>query len=110
MILDFRKCLNLLKAWKFNVHVFTNTTNKEIQKIMKSDQKFDVLLSMFSDSYYIADHFDCPIIVFCPNGPFPFLIHGSGNVINLSVQPLITGRFIEPMNFAERLGNHILSG
>ena len=45
---------------------------------------------------FFAEMFDAPLISFSPAGPVgPFMV-GSGNDINLSVQPLIMGRL--PIN------------
>ena len=69
--------------------------------------------------------FDCPLVTFSPAGPFPQFLYGTGNIINLSVQPLVQGnnksivnefdfdllsaRYIEPMTFTERISNHFFS-
>ena len=77
----------------------------------------------------LSEMTDTPLITFSPAGPMPILMEGSGNVINLSVQPLITGknasishkskmakhlniwsgRYIEPMTLKERLMNHVMN-
>ena len=40
----------------------------------------------------LSEMTDTPLITFSPAGPLPIFMEGSGNVINLSVQPLITGK------------------
>ena len=55
---------------------------------------------------FFAEMFDAPLISFSPAGPVgPFMV-GSGNDINLSVQPLIMGRFLhKKIDLEEQMRN-----
>ena len=66
----------------------------------------DAVVTMWSTGAIFAELFDCPIILFSPNTPF--MTHGTTNVINYSVQPLVTSPFIEPMTLMQRLINHAM--
>ena len=67
----------------------------------------DLLVTMMTTSAFLADHFDCPVLLFSPLGPFPDVMPGTGVTINLSLQSYHRGVFIEPMTFTERLMNHM---
>jgi len=66
-----------------------------------------VITFMHSGAFF-AEYFDCPIIQFSPAGPISFLMPGTGNVMNPSVQPFLTAPHIEPMTFSERIINHVI--
>merc|ERR1712051_122517 len=79
-----------------------------VKKLIEKKPKIDAVVTVMSFGAIFADYFDCPLIFFSPAGPFPFNFLGSDNEINLSVQPYLSAPFIEPMTFAQRLGNHCL--
>ena len=106
------------KLWQFAIRAWSESIEdialmplrvKEIDNLMKSGKKVDVFVTMLHSASFLADHFDCPIIFYIPVGPLSFL-EGTGNVDNLSIQPLLTARYIEPMSFTERLLNHLQDG
>jgi len=78
----------------------------QVQQLIKKRPRVDAVVTMWSTGTIFAEVFDCPIILFSPNTPF--MIHGTTNVINYSVQPLIISPFIEPMTLMQRLINHAL--
>ena len=103
------------KLWQFGIRAWSDSIEdialmpmrvKEVDSLMKSGKKVDVMVTMLHHATFLADHFDCPIIFYVPVGPVSFL-DGMGNVDNLSLQPLLTARYIEPMTFTERLLNHL---
>ena len=79
----------------------------EISQLINTDRKFDAVMTLGLDAY-LADVFNCSLITWSPAGPVPMFMTGSGNVINLSVQPMIMTKYIEPMTFLQRVGNHLL--
>ena len=78
----------------------------QVQQLIKKRPKVDAVVTLWSTGTIFAEVFDCPIILFSPNTPF--MIHGTTNVINYSVRPLITSPFIEPMTLMQRLINHAM--
>ena len=80
---------------------------KEIDSLMKSGKKVDLMLTMFAMPAFLADHFDCPIAYYLPVGPASVVLGGTGNVDNLSIKPIITAPHIEPMDFKTRVLNHV---
>jgi len=91
-------------------YAVTSIKNEKIQELATTG-KFDVTISMpwMGPGILLSEMTDTPLITFSPAGPLPIFMEGSGNVINLSVQPLITGRYIEPMTLKERLMNHVMN-
>ena len=81
----------------------------EMDSLMKSGKKVDLLVTMAWElpGVFLADHFDCPILYYLPVGPVSFVLQGTGNVDNLSIRPLLTARYIEPMDFFSRVLNHV---
>ena len=79
----------------------------KVASFLGSRKKVDLLVTMFTTSVFLADHFDCPVVLFSPIGPFPDVKPGTGITINLSLKPHHRGVFIEPMTFTERVINHI---
>jgi len=79
-----------------------------VTELLKSKPQVDVVVTFMHSGAFFAEYFDCPIIQFSPAGPFPSLLHGTGNIINRSVQPQLNLPFIEPMTFLQRLTNHIM--
>lgn len=55
--------------------------------------------------YYLAQVFECPIIVFSPEGPLAGLLGNMGNPDNPSWQISNYSPFVEPMSFFQRLYN-----
>ena len=82
--------------------------SEEVIKLIKAKPKIDAMITFMSANAFYAEIFDCPLINFSPAGPIILLMTGSGNVINHSVQPYLAGPCIEPMTFAQRLGNHAI--
>eukprot|EP00092_Neocalanus_flemingeri_P003408 GFUD01003650.1.p1 GENE.GFUD01003650.1~~GFUD01003650.1.p1 ORF type:complete len:432 (-),score=95.64 GFUD01003650.1:147-1376(-) len=82
---------------------------KKLETLLKSDNKVDAVITLSPSGTFFADHFDCPVIIFSPTGPVSFLMAGTGNMINPSVQPSIIAPFIEPMSFGKRIQNHFLT-
>ena len=58
-------------------------------------------------SAFLADHLDCPVVLFSPLGPFPDVMPGTGITFNPSLRSHHRGLFIEPMTFTERVMNNI---
>eukprot|EP00092_Neocalanus_flemingeri_P008275 GFUD01008921.1.p1 GENE.GFUD01008921.1~~GFUD01008921.1.p1 ORF type:complete len:518 (+),score=101.98 GFUD01008921.1:234-1556(+) len=81
---------------------------EEVIKLLESQTTVDVVITFMHSGAFFAEYFDCPIIQFSPAGPVSFLMRGTGNVMNPSVQPLITAPFIEPMTFSQRIINHFI--
>lgn len=81
-------------------------TTPQIDSMMKAGRKFDAVITSFSQHCLLAEIFSSSLILFSPAGPVPWLLTKTGNEMNLSVQPLITSSFIEPMTFVQRLLNH----
>ena len=70
--------------------------------------KVDVVITMLPFGALLAHFFDCPIIEFSPTGPFFSQLEFVGNILNPSVQPYLFLPAIEPLNFKERIMNHLL--
>ena len=84
---------------------------EKVQKLLKtkSDHKVDLLITVFAiPGAYMADQFDCPMLIFTPVGFHTFIMEGTGNVLNWSVQPPASALNIEPLSFFERLTNHMM--
>ena len=79
----------------------------KFKAFLRSEGKVDLIVAIMGTPAFLADHFDCPIALFSPIGPMGFDLPGTGIDINLSVQPLVNGGSIEPMNFFERIKNHL---
>lgn len=67
----------------------------------------DLLVTIMTTSAFLADHFDCPVVLFSPMGPFPDVTPGTGITMNPSLKPFHRGVVIEPMTFTERLINNL---
>ena len=108
-LFNFRIWKASLEAW-FSViedMAMLPWRHPEISQLINTGRKFDAVMTLGLDAF-LADVFDCPLITWSPAGPVPIFIRGSGNVINLSVQPMVTNKCIEPMTFFQRVGNHML--
>jgi len=77
-----------------------------VKKLLEAKPVIDVVITVLHAGAFFAEYFDCPIIQFSPTGPFPVQMLGTGNVMNPSIQPLLTSQFIEPLTFYQRLLNH----
>ena len=83
----------------------------EVQKLIRRKPKVDAVVTMWSVGALFAEIFDCPIVLFSPNGPFlmgPFLTQGTNQLINHNIQPLLFAPFIEPMTLMQRMANHLM--
>ena len=82
---------------------------ESVKNWLKLNKKVDVVITVIPlMGAVMADLLDCPLLHFTPIPNQPFLMEGTGKVINLSVQPLNTDPNIEPLKFFERLENHIM--
>jgi len=79
-----------------------------VMKLIRERPKIDALVYLAPYNAFFAELFDCPMITFMPAGPISFMMGGTGNVINHSIQPSLTSSFIEPMTFKERIQNWIM--
>ena len=81
----------------------------KFQTLMNSDKKFDLLITsvFYHTGAFLADKYDCPIMLVSPPGPISFVMDRTGNTINLSVQPSSMTRYIEPLSFLQRIENHM---
>merc|ERR1712179_457955 len=80
--------------------------DNRVKKLLDSKPVVDVVITVLHSGAFFAEYFDCPIIQFSPAGPVHFQMVGTGNIMNPSIQPLITSPFIEPLTFYQRLTNH----
>ena len=103
-----------LDVWKYTIKVWQNAVNdytmlaydtKEVQDMIKQKKKVDVVIGFNWFFLYLPEVFDCPFISLSPSGPQPQLLSGTGNEINLGIQPLVSARYIEPMTLSQRIGN-----
>ena len=79
-----------------------------VRELIKSKPKIDAVVAMIPNMAIFAEIFDCPLITFMPAGPVSFMLTGTTNVINHSVQPSLLAPLIEPMSFTDRLKNQVL--
>ena len=110
--------INLIKFMKFSMEAWSEVLEDsaliywdtpEIHTMIKTGRKFEVVMSSYQQHCLLAEIFNSSFITFSPAGPVPWLLSATGNDINLSVQPLLTSSFIEPMTFKQRLMNHLES-
>ena len=80
----------------------------QISQLINTGRKFDAVM-VRAVGWEFADIFDCPLITWSPAGPVPIFLGGTGNIINLSVQPMLMTKYIEPMTFLQRVANHLLT-
>ena len=80
-----------------------------IQDFLRQRPSVDVVVGVQHQAGLFAEIFDCPIVQFAPGGLVPFMTDGLATDINLSVQPVLTAPFIEPMTFLNRISNHALN-
>ena len=79
----------------------------QVKAFLESGKKVDLLVTIMTTSAFLADHFDCPVVLFSPMGPFPDVTPGTGITMNPSLKPFHRGVVIEPMTFTERLINNL---
>merc|ERR1711936_30601 len=107
---------NNLRLWKASWEAWSSViekfallpwTHPDISNLLKTEKKFDAVITLVLDAY-LAELFNCSLITWSPSGPVPMFMAGTGNVINLSVQPMLMNKYIEPMSFLHRAGNHLM--
>ena len=108
--------INLIKFMKFSLEAWSEvledsalmySNTPEIQTMIQTGRKFDAVMTSYQQHCLLAEIFQSSLISFSPAGPVPWLLSATGNHINLSLQPLLTSSFIEPMTFQQRLMNHL---
>jgi len=104
-----------LWLWAFNMYqeymddfALDVLSPEPVLELIKKKPKIDVVVSMIPNMAIFAEIFDCPLITFMPAGPVSFMMKGTTNVINHSVQPSLLAPLIEPMSFMDRLKNQAL--
>ena len=112
-LLDHRLWSFLYEAatWDPQQFALESVRPAEVLELIRRKPKVDAVVTMWPTGALFAEIFDCPIILFSPNGPFlagPFLTQGTNQVINYNVQPLLAAPFIEPMTLMQRLANHFI--
>lgn len=99
----------MLKFLKWGMDVNNATlTNNDVQKLLKSGRKFDVMLyEMFINDALLgfAHHFNLPVIGVSTVGLNPFIAYFTGSPIPNSFIPNMLLGFPEEMNFQQRLIN-----
>ena len=105
------------KLWKASWDAWTDIIedvallpwrHPEISQLINSGRKFDAVM-VRAVGWEFAEIFNCSLITWSPAGPVPMFMWGTGNVINLSVQPSLMNQDIEPMTFLQRATNHLLT-
>ncbi|XP_063921312.1 UDP-glycosyltransferase UGT5-like [Zophobas morio] len=85
--------------------------NKEVQKLIHSDEKFDVVIieQFVNDAEKaLATHFGAPLIVVSPVGANSWVNTIVGNPGPTSYIPTVLTDYLVPMTFCERLMNSVL--
>jgi len=105
------------ELWRWAVTAWSNSIegnalqplkDEKVAAFLASRPKVDLLVTMWQMFVgFLADELDCPLAIFSTAGPVPFLLIGTGNVPNLSLQPQLQALHIEPMSFKERFANHL---
>ena len=92
--------INTLKLLRFTLEAWSEVleesallywTNPEINSLMTTGRQFDAVITSFQHHSLLAEIFNSSLIMFSPAGPVPWLLSNTGNQINLSLQPLVTG-------------------
>ena len=108
--------INTIKQMKFAIEAWSEVLEEsalmywdspEIHRMIKTGRNFEAVITSYQQHCLLAEIFNSSLITFSPAGPVPWLLAATGNEINLSVQPLLTSGFIEPMTFRQRLMNHL---
>lgn len=92
------------ELWKSVTRALFN--EEGVKQLLKTKPNIDAVITVLHSGAFFGEYFDCPIIQFSPAGPVPFQMLGTGNIMNPSIQPLLTSPFIEPLTFYQRLINH----
>ena len=97
-----------VSAWHMWGDILENITRGVFQEervahILESPKTVDAVITFMHSGAFFAEYFDCPLIQFSPAGPISFLLQGTGNVVNPSVQPLKVAPFIARMTFVQRI-------
>ena len=76
-----------LWAWQMWGDLLENSTrgvfeNQDVNNLLESHQTVDVVITFMYSGSFFAEYFDCPIIQFAPAGLVPWLMEGTGNVMN----------------------------
>lgn len=94
------------EAMKLMRDVAVDVLHLEEMKRMKKEEKFDLLiLGYLFDEFLLglANHFDCPSVLFTPAGPFgifhqalgnPYAVDGAPHILVSSKEASFKGRFI----------------
>uniref|UniRef100_A0A1Y9HAI0 Uncharacterized protein n=1 Tax=Anopheles farauti TaxID=69004 RepID=A0A1Y9HAI0_9DIPT len=88
--------------------VNTTLTSPEVQKLLHSDETFDLLvLEVFLDDAFLgfADRFNCPVVGMSTFGASTWVNSLTGSPQPLSYVPHPMSSFTDKMNFWQRLGN-----
>ena len=78
-----------MKMWDDMASICTDSLleNPKLVKMMDDKVKVDAVITLAPCGYFLAHHFDCPLIPFCPAGPFSLQLKpGLGNPINPMVK------------------------
>lgn len=113
---ELMKGMNLPSVWqqqKFFAHVISVVSecildNEEVQQLIRSGEKFDLVLSEMIELHSLfafAHHFNATHIGFSSYGNDFHIDEYMGNVSPLSYNPLVTSARYNPMTFYERLEN-----
>ena len=78
----------------------------EVQELIMQKPKVDAVVTQWATGALFAEVFDCPVVLFSPNGPF--LTEGTNLLINRNLQPLLWAPFIEPMSLMQQLANNFI--
>ena len=78
----------------------------EVQELIRQKPKVDAVVTQWATGALFAEVFDCPVVLFSPNGPF--LTEGTNLLINRNLQPLLWAPFIEPMSLMQQLANNFI--
>ncbi|KAH8406699.1 hypothetical protein KR222_003784, partial [Zaprionus bogoriensis] len=96
-------------SWMLELIAECTFENEDVQKLMKSGEKFDLVLSemvQIHSIFGLAQHFNATHIGFSSYGNDYRIDGHMGNVSPLSYNPLITSPRSNQMTFTERLENH----
>ena len=74
--------------------------------MIRQKPKVDAVVTQWATGALFAEVFDCPVVLFSPNGPF--LTEGTNLLINRNLQPLLWAPFIEPMSLMQQLVNNFI--
>lgn len=84
--------------------------NKEVQNLIQSDEKFDVVIvSEFMNRFLrvLAHHFDASLVLFTNSGIISWYYDQVGNIVLPSIVPVLAIETPHRMSFLQRLQNTI---